>query len=70
MGGNQLFAYAKSGQIVTVEELCVGVEGETVILVKCSEEDESQRWKWNRTVKYNKFIDERKRMLQTYLLLV
>lgn len=52
-GGNQFFACATSGQIITVEELCVGVARNkvTVILVSCSELDQSQLWDYNDQVK-------------------
>lgn len=44
-GGKQFFAFEKSGQIVTVEEHCVGINRlNEVILVHCSNADETQRW--------------------------
>lgn len=48
MGGNQFFAFAKSGQIITAEELCVGVSDDesSVTLVSCSEHDSYQLWKY------------------------
>lgn len=52
LGGNQFFAYAKSSQIITAEELCVGVSDDktTVILVECSEQDSAQLWKYDENV--------------------
>lgn len=50
-GGNQFFAYAKSGQIITTEDLCVGINDEkTVILVQCSDGEESQLWDFYKNV--------------------
>lgn len=44
-GGRQFFAFAKSGQIVTVEEHCVGINHlNVVILVHCSDTDKTQQW--------------------------
>lgn len=51
-GGNQFFAFAKSQQIITTEERCVGVnmQQKTVISVQCSKTDESQKWKYDMQV--------------------
>lgn len=49
-GGNQFFAFAKNGQIVTSEEYCVGIEDKAVILVICAENDKSQRWTYDEKV--------------------
>lgn len=49
-GGNQFFAIAENGQIFTVEQLCVGKQNQTVVLVECSENDESQLWTYNHDV--------------------
>lgn len=51
-GGNQFFAFAKSGQIITVEELCVGISNDKtlVVLVECSEQDPSQLWEYDKNV--------------------
>lgn len=44
-GGNQLFAFAESGQIVAVDQRCVGINHQKdVILVSCFDTDESQLW--------------------------
>lgn len=51
LGRNQFFAFAETGHIVTVEELCVGINNnKTVILVRCLEEDENQLWDYNNEV--------------------
>lgn len=46
LGGNQFFAHAKTGQIIAVEELCVGISDDrnVVVLVECSEQDLTQLW--------------------------
>lgn len=49
-GGNQFFAFAKSGQIFTSEQLCMGISNEMVILVDCSEDDTSQLWRYDNEV--------------------
>lgn len=50
-GGKQFFGFEKSGQIVTVEEHCVGVNLlNEVILVHCSDTDKTQRWTFDRKV--------------------
>ncbi|XP_031629385.1 polypeptide N-acetylgalactosaminyltransferase 13-like [Contarinia nasturtii] len=46
VGSNQFFAFAKSGHIVTRENICVGIKNKTVILVRC-EEDKTQLWDFN-----------------------
>lgn len=47
-GGNQFFAITKFGQIVVVEEICVGINlVKEVILVQCSDSDKSQFWSYN-----------------------
>lgn len=43
-GGNQFFAFAENGQIITSEDSCVGIKNRTVILTNCSENDRSQLW--------------------------
>lgn len=53
LGGNQFFAFAKNGQIITVEELCIGVSKSLVVLVQCDESDVSQFWKYDDTVNGN-----------------
>lgn len=51
-GGNQFFAYAKSGQFVTVEELCIGVNlVEEAVLVRCSDSDTAQLWNYDKEVR-------------------
>lgn len=50
LGGAQLFAFTRSGQISTPEEKCVGINGAAVDLVNCSENDKSQLWDWNSKV--------------------
>lgn len=54
-GGTQFFAYAKTGQIVTSEELCIGTsENEhLVVLVECSEQDPAQLWTYDKNVSGN-----------------
>lgn len=49
MGGNQFFAFAESGQIISVEDLCVSIstEQKTTTLVECSDQDRSQLWKYD-----------------------
>lgn len=49
MGGNQFFAFAESGQIVSAEDLCVGIsiKRKTISLVGCSAHDRSQIWKYD-----------------------
>lgn len=49
LGGNQFFAHAKTGQIITVEELCVGIsdDGNVAVLVECSEKDSTQLWTYD-----------------------
>lgn len=50
-GGNQFFALEKSGLIVTVEEICVGVNAKKeVILVRCEDEDKTKLWSYDKTV--------------------
>lgn len=50
-GGNQFFAFEKSGLIVTVEEICVGVNSQKgVILVRCSDIDKTQLWSYDEEV--------------------
>lgn len=50
-GGNQFFAVAKSGQIVVVEEYCVGINPlKEVILVRCSDTDKAQFWRYDKKV--------------------
>lgn len=42
---NQFFAFAETGQIVFVEEYCVGINNNRdVIVVKCSSTDRTQLW--------------------------
>ena len=52
LGGNQFFAHAKTGQIITVEELCVGISDDrnVVVLVECSEKDSTQLWTYDMNV--------------------
>lgn len=46
-GGNQFFAFAKSGEIITVvEENCVGAKDDMVVGVGCSKNDTSQLWNY------------------------
>ncbi|XP_031627251.1 polypeptide N-acetylgalactosaminyltransferase 13-like [Contarinia nasturtii] len=54
LGGTQFFALTKSGQFVTVEEMCVGVskENRSVILIQCAEEDKSQLWNYNKEMQW------------------
>lgn len=49
-GSNQFFAFAKSGQIITAGQHCVGIKDKTVIKVQCSEDDKSQLWNYNSEV--------------------
>lgn len=49
-GGNQFLAFSKSGQIVTSEDLCIGISHTSVILVLCNEEDKKQLWDFNAEV--------------------
>lgn len=50
-GGNQFFAFSKPGQIVVVEEYCVGINLlKEVILVQCSETDKTQLWSYDQEV--------------------
>lgn len=50
-GGGQFFAFEKSGQVVTVEEHCVGINHlKEVILVHCSDTDKTQQWTLNQKV--------------------
>ena len=59
LGGNQFFALAQSGQIVTNQDLCVGIIDTKVILVECFDEDKSQLWKWDEEVNQkNNFLFE------------
>lgn len=46
---SRFFGFAENGQIVTAEELCVGVANdyELVVLVECSEQDPSQLWSYD-----------------------
>lgn len=55
-GGYQFFAFAKSGQIVTVfgEEFCLGIYDRFVILVRCHELDKTQLWTYNHKVSDDK----------------
>lgn len=66
MGGNQFFAFAKSGQIITAEELCVGVSDDesSVTLVSCSEHDSSQLWEYDDEVNT---INQIQRSLKVFL---
>lgn len=52
MGGNQFFGFAKNGQIITAEELCVGISNDSVsiVLKECSEQDLSQLWAYDSEV--------------------
>lgn len=50
-GGNQFFAFEKSGLIVTVEEICVGVnDKKEVILVNCTGGEKSKLWDYDEKV--------------------
>lgn len=50
-GGNQFFAFEKSGLIVTVEEICVGVNAKKeVILVHCTDGDKTKLWSYDNKV--------------------
>lgn len=58
-GGQQFFAFEKSGQIVSVEEHCVGINhSNDVVLVHCSNTDKTQRWTFNQKVSVCKFFHE------------
>lgn len=47
-GGNQFLALSKSGQLVDVEEHCVGInQKRDVILLPCSDTDKTQLWTYN-----------------------
>lgn len=47
-GGSQFFAFERYGQIVTVEEHCVGInQYNEVILIPCLDTDTTQRWTFN-----------------------
>ncbi|XP_031629463.1 polypeptide N-acetylgalactosaminyltransferase 5-like isoform X2 [Contarinia nasturtii] len=48
-GANQFFAFEKNGQIITAEELCVGVSDDkiSVILVECSQHP-TQLWSYEK----------------------
>lgn len=51
LGGNQFFAFERNGLIVTVEEICVGVNSEKeVILVNCTDEDKTKLWDYDKEV--------------------
>lgn len=52
MGGNQFFAFAESGLIVSAENSCVSIsfEQNTTNLVECSEHDRLQLWKYDDSV--------------------
>lgn len=52
-GGNQFFAFEKSGLIVTVEEICVGVNAKKeVILVRCEGDvDLTKLWLYDKEVR-------------------
>lgn len=60
MGGNQFFGIAHTEQIITAEELCVGISSDkiSVILVYCSEKDPWQRWTYDKKV-YSKYFKNR-----------
>lgn len=49
LGGNQFFAFSKEGQIISVEEKCLGVSHgrSTVTLFRCTEPDSTQFWKYD-----------------------
>lgn len=50
-GGNQFFAFQESGLIVTVEEICVGVnDNKEVILVSCKDRDKTKLWDYDKEV--------------------
>lgn len=50
-GGNQFFAFETSGLIVTVEEICVGVNAKKeVILVRCVDGDKTKLWSYDKEV--------------------
>lgn len=54
LGGNQFLAFAKSGHVISTENLCYGINNEKrVVLVHCSQEDKSQLWDFD--VKVDKF---------------
>lgn len=46
-GGNQFFAFAKSGEIFTGEEHCLGRKNEAVVSVECSENIQDHLWNYN-----------------------
>lgn len=45
-GGQQFFAFAKTGEIITVAENCVGTKNNAVILIGCTNDASSQLWKY------------------------
>lgn len=49
MGGNQFFAFAENGQIVSAEDLCVGIstKRKTINMIECSDRDRSQLWRYD-----------------------
>lgn len=48
-GGNQIFGLTKTQKIVTSQEFCIGVDKNSVVSVKCMDQ-ESQRWKFDNEV--------------------
>lgn len=53
-GSAQFFTFTASGQIMSVQETCVGVstDGKSVVFVKCAENDKSQQWDYRKEVSY------------------
>lgn len=51
-GGTQFFAFTKTDQIVTTEELCVGISNDqnSVILMECDEKNAKQLWNYDEKV--------------------
>lgn len=57
--GNQFFAFAKSGEIITTfEEDCVGAKDKQVVKVNCAKDDKSQLWSYNEKVLIRNEIDQ------------
>ncbi|XP_031627252.1 polypeptide N-acetylgalactosaminyltransferase 13-like [Contarinia nasturtii] len=56
IGSTQFFAHTKSGQLLTVNELCISAskENPTVILTKCADKDKSQLWNYNKEMQWIK----------------
>lgn len=55
--GNHFFAFENSGQIITSEEYCVGINHlNEVILVHCTDTDKTQRWTFDQKVGSHDFV--------------